>query len=143
MNPVLELTYRENRIKLVNAMLEQEETWPYRQYYACNTGEGVHYCTLGLAFELMVQKYPDRLSWSRLDDNSLFPVVKNPHEIQECITADIAQDVIACWLGLDEPTLFKIIEENDLSCEDSTWMHMAEVVSNLPYREAPKLWEGF
>ena len=87
MQPELKLKYRKNRAKLVNAMLLRDDE-PNQGLHKQKVGELHKYCTVGLAFELLMEEFPNELNWIRISHNSLYPIVKNSGEICGVSTDD-------------------------------------------------------
>ena len=140
MQPELKLKYRGNRENLVNAMLMRDDE-PCKGSYKQKAGEVDKYCTLGLAFELVMEEFPDELNWLGMPSGSLYPVVKNGGDRRDVTTDNPAQDVLGRWLGMSDDSIKIIAAKNDYEgTEEATWGSMSIVILNSPYDEREKLW---
>ena len=142
MQPELKLKYRKNRAKLVNAMLLRDDE-PNKGVYKQKSGESDNYCPLGLAFELLMEEFPDELTWLKIPNDCLYPIVKNSGERHDVETDHPAQDILGRWLGMSESSIRIVATKNDcVGTEETTWDSMAQVILNRPYYEREKLWNS-
>ena len=144
MEPELKLKCRKNRSKLVNAMLKRDDN-PCREVYKRRNCGIDQFCTLGLAFELVVKEFPDKFRWYKMCFQSFYPVSKINYKGKdgEFSTAP-AHYAIEKWLGLSIESAVHIANENDNSegVELVTWGHMAQVVLGCPYEELEEKWNS-
>ena len=129
MHPDLRQYYIRNREKLINAMLARSD----RPCRGRGYKSGHMFCTLGLAIDLIIQEFPDKLEWfdptHGITDLRLIGRKERDDEDYEKI--DTAEHILGSWLGMDKFTLEEIIEEND-----------ANFILDRPYTEREPLWNS-